>query len=85
MRALSWVLAVWLMTIAADATLGWPAFRHFVQWCVSLWCALVGPAWDREQCTARTFYSRRLWALVAAAAAAAAWTVASDALKVSRR
>lgn len=81
MRVLSWILAVWLMMIAADATMGWPAFRNFVEWGVHLYCSAVGPEWDREQCTARTFYSRRLWAVVAAGAAAGAWTVATDALK----
>lgn len=84
MRTVSWLLSVWLLLIAADATVGWPAFRQFVQWCVNLWCAAIGPEWDREQCTARTFYSRSLWALVAAGAAGAAWAVASDALKVRR-
>jgi hypothetical protein len=85
MRTLSWMLSVWLVLIALDATLGWPVFRQFVQWCVTVWCSAVAPSWDRDQCTARTFYSRRLWAVVSAAAAVAAWVVASDALRVSRR
>lgn len=84
MRIRSWLLSAWLAFLAVDALLGWPIFRELVEKLVRVWCTVAGPAWDRDQCTARLFYSRRLWALVAAASAAAAWVVTGDVLKYRR-
>ncbi len=78
MRTLTWILAAWLTMIFADAVFGWPVFREVVEKIVRAWCAVAAPTWDQEQCTARTFHNRPLWAVISAASAAAAWIVASD-------
>jgi hypothetical protein len=84
MKTVSWILTAWLAMIAVDAVLGWPLFREIVEKAVRAYCLVAAPKWDTEQCTARTFYSRGLWAGIAAAAAAAAWFVTSDALRGRR-
>lgn len=81
MRTVSWILAAWLTVLAVDAVFGWPVFREVIEKSVRAWCSVAGPAWDKEQCTARTFYSRQLWAVIAAGSAAAAWYVTSDVLR----
>ncbi len=81
MRSTSWILTAWLTMLAVDAVFGWPLFRELLEKSVRMWCTLIGPKWDRDQCTARLFYSRALWAAVAAAAAGASWVVTTDALR----
>jgi hypothetical protein len=81
MRTLTLILAAWLTMIFTDAVFGWPVFREVVEKFVRLWCTVVAPSWDQEQCTARTFHNRMLWAVISAASAAAAWVVVSDVMR----
>lgn len=81
MRTLTWILAAWLTMIFVDAVFGWPVFREVVEKVVRAWCRVAAPTWDQEQCTARTFHNRPLWAVISAASAVAAWVVTSDVMR----
>lgn len=75
----TWVLAAYLALVLLDAVAGFRLFHRVVRAGAGAYCRLTRkPAWERERCTDRLFYSRALWLAISVLMGAVAYRVASD-------
>ena len=75
----TYVLGAYLLLVLLDAVLGFRLFRGVVRAGAGLYCRLTRkPAWERERCADRVFYSRWLWLAISLLMGSLTFRVVAD-------